>query len=306
MFRPSGIYPAMLTPFHSDVTINEEQLRQLVDFQIAAGVTGLFPVASVGEGVHMRAEEKMRCMDIVVSQAAGRVPVTPGVPATHPKECIALAQHAKSIGCDAIVVTPPYFFKPDAGTVENFFLEIADNAGLPVILYNIPLFTQPLPYDVVGRLACHPNIVAMKDSSGSAVDFLHFQDSIRLAGANIAQFTGREDMFLPALLMGAEGSMTATTAVLPEVMSAIWQHHLVGETARAFELQRALLEPIRVMFPALPVVFKMALDIRGFNMGEPVLPLDKETRQTFEQLRPKLEQMLTEVLAMVGAPLKVC
>ena len=97
MFKPEGVYVAMLTPFHDDGSINEGELRRIVDFQIEAGVDGLFPVSSVGEFIHMSREEKTRMMAIVMEQNAGRVCVTAGVGSNHPAESIALAKKAKEL-----------------------------------------------------------------------------------------------------------------------------------------------------------------------------------------------------------------
>lgn len=108
MFKPEGIYVAMLTPFNNDGSINEAELRRIVDFQIAAGVHGLFPISSVGEFIHLGRDEKMRMMQIVVEQAAGRVRVTPGVGSSHPAESILLARRAKELGCDGVVAAPPW------------------------------------------------------------------------------------------------------------------------------------------------------------------------------------------------------
>ncbi|MBE0582782.1 MAG: dihydrodipicolinate synthase family protein, partial [Desulfofustis sp.] len=152
MFRPQGIYPALLTPFDDEFRVNEAELRRLLDFCIERGLDGIFPVSSVGEGVHMSFTEKCRCMDIVVDQVNGRVPVTPGVVASMPAECVQLARHAASIGCQAVVVTPPYFYKPGGAMVERFFETIIEQSDIPIILYNIPLFTSPLDYDTVKRL----------------------------------------------------------------------------------------------------------------------------------------------------------
>ena len=92
MFKPEGVYVAMLTPFHDDGSINEGELRRIVDFQIEAGVDGLFPLSSVGECIHMSREEKFRMMEIIVDQNNGRVKITPGVGSSNPAESIILAQ----------------------------------------------------------------------------------------------------------------------------------------------------------------------------------------------------------------------
>jgi dihydrodipicolinate synthase/N-acetylneuraminate lyase len=171
MFKPEGVYVAMLTPFTEDGGINEEEIRRIVDFLCESGVHGLFPVSSVGEYVHMTQEEKVRLMKIVVDQNHGRVKVTPGVGSTHTSDSIFLEKMAKEIGCDGVVVAPPYFYPLSQEMIEKYFETITDAIDLPIILYNIPLFSQPLSYDMVKRLSRRKNIVAMKDSSGSMVDF---------------------------------------------------------------------------------------------------------------------------------------
>ena len=91
MFKLEGIYVAMLTPFNEDGSLNETELRRIVDFLIESGVDGLFPVSSVGEFIHMGREEKIRMMEIIVEQNQGRVQITPGVGSSHPAESIFLA-----------------------------------------------------------------------------------------------------------------------------------------------------------------------------------------------------------------------
>jgi dihydrodipicolinate synthase/N-acetylneuraminate lyase len=191
MFKPEGIYVAMLTPFTADGAINEEELRRMVEFQITSGVHGLFPISTVGEFIHMSREEKIRMMEIVVDQNSGRVRICPGVGSSLPAQSIILARKAKELECDAVVIAPPYFYQLSQDNIEKYFESIADAVDIPVILYNIPLFTQPLSYDVVKRLARRDNVVGMKDSSGNMVDFLHFMDKIRIIGEDLNIMTGR-------------------------------------------------------------------------------------------------------------------
>jgi dihydrodipicolinate synthase/N-acetylneuraminate lyase len=109
MYKPEGVYAAMLTPFSEDGSINESETRRIVDFLCNADVDGLFPVSSVGEYIHMSAEERIRLMEIVVDQNRGRVKVTPGVGSTNPAEAVRLAEEAKKMGCDGMAAAPPYF-----------------------------------------------------------------------------------------------------------------------------------------------------------------------------------------------------
>ena len=255
MYKPEGVYVAMLTPFHDDGLINEDELRRIVDFQIEAGVDGLFPVSSVGEYIHMRREEKVRMTAIVMEQNAGRVSVAAGVGSSHPAESIALAKKAKELGCDGVVVAPPYYFPQSQENIEKYFETIADAVDIPNILYNIPLFTQPLSYDLVKRLSRGKNIVGMKDSRGSMVDFLHFMDKIKIAGEDMPVLTGREEMLFTCLAMGGKGCITATADILPEIMVAIYDTWKIGDYDRARELQFSILLTIRAIFSLYSVTF---------------------------------------------------
>lgn len=304
MFRPTGIYPAMITPFDQNGWVNEAELRKLTEFCIEKGLHGLFPVSSAGEGVHMDFQEKCRSMEIVVDQTAGRVPITPGCIGSTPDECVRLAKHAKSLGCAAVVATPPYFYKPGPPMVERFFEVLAEEGGIPIIIYNIPLFTQPLTYDTVKRLSRYKMVVGMKDSSGSMVDFLHFKDKIRIAGEDISMLTGREETLLPCLLMGADGCITASSGIFPELMVGIWDKWHEGDIETARRYQETILNLVRTMFAApFPVGFKVALELRGFRMGPPRLPLSHADAYSVSNVRSRLRMLMQPALEEFGVEL---
>jgi N-acetylneuraminate lyase/4-hydroxy-tetrahydrodipicolinate synthase len=297
MFKPEGVFVAMLTPFKEDGEINEPELRRIVDFLIEKGVDGLFPVSTVGEFVHLSQEEKMQLMGIVVDQTRGRVPVIPGVGSTHPKHSIQLAQKAKELGCDGVVIPPPYFYTVSEEMVEKYFETIADNVDIPVLLYNIPLFIQPLGYDVVKRLSRRPNVVGMKDSSGSMVDFMHFMDKARLVGEDIAFLTGREDMLFPALMVGAKGCMVAMAGILPEIMVDIYNAWKEGDYDRARARQFSILLLIRAMVALpFPLGFKLGLEMRGFKMGPPKQPLSEAERFKYTTVKSRIQKVMRPFL----------
>jgi len=297
MFKPEGVYVAMLTPFSADGTVNETQLRRMVDFLIEAGVHGLFPVSSVGEFIHLTREEKVRMMEIVVDQNRGRVRVTPGVGSSHPAESIYLAEKAKKLGCDAIVIAPPYYYPLSHEMIEKYFETIIDAVDIPVILYNIPLFTQPLNYDVVKRLSRRKNVVGMKDSSGSMVDFMHFMDKIRIAKEEMNFLTGREETLLACLTVGGKGCMTATSGILPEIMVGIYNAWKEGNYDRARELQFSILLAVRAMFAMpFPLGFKVALETRGFEMGPPKQPLSDAEQFKYGTVKARIEKIMNPIL----------
>jgi N-acetylneuraminate lyase/4-hydroxy-tetrahydrodipicolinate synthase len=297
MFKPEGVYVAMLTPFKADGSLNEGELRRIVDFQIKGGVHGLFPISSVGEFIHMSREEKVRMMEIIVDQNKGRVRITPGVGSSLPAESIFLAQTAKDLGCDGVVVAPPYFYPLSQDNIETYFETIADAVAIPNILYNIPLFTQPLSYDVVKRLARHENVVGMKDSSGSMVDFMHFMDKIKIAGEDINVLTGREETLFPCLMVGGKGCMTATAGILPEIMVDLYEAWQKLDYAEAKALQESILLILRTMFSLpFPLGFKYAMELRGFEMGPPKQPLSDAERFNYRNTKVRIEKIMNPIL----------
>lgn len=297
MFKPEGVYVAMPTPFKEDGTVNEGELRRLVDFQIEGGVHGLFPVSSVGEFIHMSRDEKARMMEIVMDQNNKRVKITPGVGSSHPDESIFLAQKARELGCDGVVVAPPYYYPLSQENIEKYFETIADAVDIPNIIYNIPLFTQPISHDVVKRLARRDNIVGMKDSSGSMVDFMHFLDKIKIAGEDISLLTGREEILFPCLMVGGKGCMAATAGILPEIMVGVYDAWKKRDYDEALELQKSILLLLRGMFSVpFPLGFKYALELRGFKMGPPRQPLSDAERFKFNTMKSRIEKIMTPIL----------
>jgi 4-hydroxy-tetrahydrodipicolinate synthase len=300
MFKPKGVYVAMLTPFNREASINEEEVRKIVDFFISSGVHGLFPVSSVGEYIHMERQEKIKLTEIVVDQARGRVPIIPGVGSSYPEESIFLAKKFEDIGCNAIVIPPPYFFKLSQRMIQQFFESIIDKVNIPVMLYNVPFFTQSLSYGVVENLLSRKNITGMKDSSGSMVDLMHFMDMAKILNKDLSFMTGRSEMLLATLLMGGKGCMTATANVLPEILVEIYNNWEKKNIDIAVNLQYTLLKAIRTMSTLpTPIGFKLALETRGFNMGSPKQPYSEDISSKIPGFNTKIKRIINSLLESI-------
>ena len=270
MLRPEGIYVAMMTPFDSKGQVNEKELRRIVDFHVDSGLRGLFPVSSVGEFLHLSREEKLQVMEIVADQNRGRLPLIPGIGGSHPRECVFLASRAEELGCDGVVLPPPYFYPLPAHELRVFLETVIQGSPLPVIVYNVPLFAQPLPYGVVEGLFRLDGVVGMKDSSGSMVDFMNFLDIARDCGRDIGILIGREETLFAALAAGGKGCMTATAGILPEIMNGIYKAYVEKDYQRARELQDSIIPLLRAIYEVpFPLGFKLALEARGFELGPP-------------------------------------
>ncbi|MEW6546534.1 MAG: dihydrodipicolinate synthase family protein [Bacillota bacterium] len=306
-FRPEGVYVALLTPFNNDGRVDVGAVRDIVEFAVSRGVAGIFPVSSVGEFIHLGGQERARLIEAVVDQCRGRVPVAAGVADTTPAAVIGHASVAQRLGCDAVVICPPYYFRPSEEQVEKHFEVVADALPeLPIILYNIPSFTVPLGYDTVKRLSRRPNIVGMKDSSGSMVDMMHFMDKVRIAGAEFNVLTGREDMLFPALVAGAAGCMVASAGIVPELITKIWDYTKNGNFDEARSAQVSILQLVRAMFALpFPVGFKAALEIRGFRVGALQQPLSNAEQYLASGVKARINKLLYALAESYGFEVRV-
>lgn len=297
MFKPEGVYFAMLTPF-KDGKIYEKTLRQMVEFDIQNGVNGLFPISTSGEFIQLDFNQKVQMMEIVTDQAKGRVPVTPGITAPNPQECIALAKEAQRCGCEAVIVSPPYYIPISQGQVLEHVKTIAKAVDMPIMLYNIPSFTTGISLDTLAELVKIPNIVAMKDSTGSMMNATHIVDIIRLAGRadDFSFFTGREDAVLPALALGAQGCVTGTSGIIPEIMSAMYKAFCAGDYKEAKRIQYSILEMIRIEGELpLPVGLKAAMEVRGFDMGELMQPISQAEKDQLPYMKERYTRIMKEL-----------
>lgn len=304
MFRPEGVCSAMYTPINPDYTINERVVRDMVEFQIDGGLDGIFPVSTAGEFVHFSLEQCVELMTIVVDQVKGRIPVVPGVTASCSHHAIYLAKQAKALGCAAVVSCTPYFFTQTEDETVKYFESIAEEADIPVIIYNIPLFAKPLTVEVINRLIEHPMVVGIKDSSGSMVDMMHITEHIRRNNLNSVYMSGREDFFDSALQHGANGCYTSCAGIFPEIMTAIYKSVKKNDLKKAKLLQWSILPLLKLCFSLpFPIGFKIALEARGFSMGPYWSPMNSTTLEKISNIKPLIEQE-TKKLVELGESLK--
>lgn len=286
-FAVRGIIPAMVTPFKSDGSLDLDALRRLTRHLIEGGVHGLFPTGSQGEFYALTPDERQRIWETVVDETAGRIPVYAGTGAITTAEAITLNRFAERAGVNAVSVITPYFVSPSQEELYRHYTTIADATSLPVILYSNPGRTGGLNLSasLVSRLAQHPNIVGIKDSSGDLSLTMAY-----LAATDDA-FTvllGRDTLILAGLIHGARGSITATANAAPKLVVAIYEAFLQGRLQDALEAQRKL-APLRDAFSlgTFPVVVKEALDLIGIPVGPtrgPVGPLASDQREKLRQV----------------------
>jgi 4-hydroxy-tetrahydrodipicolinate synthase len=287
---PSGIIPAMVTPFTKDQEINEKALRRLVKHCIEGGVHGVFAVGSQGEFWALTHDEKRRIWDVVVEETGGRVPVYAGTVGVTTRETIALTRAAKEAGADAVSILTPYFISPSDDELFDHYRAVAEAVDIPILLYTNPARTGvKISVGLVARLAQVPGIVGIKDSSG---DLELTAEYIRAAPPEFSVLMGRDTLIYAGLMYGTRGGIAATGNVKPSLVAEIYDRFVAGDLAGALESQRAL-APLRLAFTwgSFPVVIKEALDLMGMEGGPcrgPVGPLKPEQR---ERLKAVLKEM---------------
>ena len=281
-FAVQGIIPAMVTPFAEDESLNVDALRQLTNFLIEGGVHGLFPTGSQGEFYALTPGERQRVWDVVVEEANGRVPVYAGTGSMTTREVLGLNRLAERVGVSAVSIITPFFISPNQEELYRHYMTIADATSLPVILYSNPGRTGGLnlSVDLVARLAEHPNIVGIKDSSG---DLSLTMAYIAATADDFTVLLGRDTLIYAGLVHGAKGSITATANAAPALVVAIYEAFLQGKLDEALSAQRKL-APLRhaFSFGTFPVVVKEALSIMGIPAGPargPVGPMAPEQRE---------------------------
>ena len=210
-----GVSTALVTPFRNG-EIDEPALRELVEFQIEAGIDGLVPCGSTGESATMSHAEHHRVVEIVVGEARGRVPVVAGTGSNNTREAIELTRHAKEAKADGALLISPYYNKPTQDGIVAHFAEIARETRFPLVVYNIPGRTASnmLPA-TLARLADIEQIVGVKEASG---DLGQISEVIACCPDDFSVLSGDDALALPILAVGGRGVISTSANVAPAEM----------------------------------------------------------------------------------------
>ncbi len=288
-----GTLTAMVTPF-KDGRVDYDRLSANVRFQIEHGIDGLVPVGTTGESPTLSHDEHRQVIEHVVTQAksvgGGKIKVVAGTGSNSTAEALQLTQHAKQVGADAALMVNPYYNKPTQEGLYRHFMAVADQVGLPIVLYNIPGRTGiTMSPATVARLAGHTMIVAVKEATGS----LDIASEIATL-CDLDKFTiisGDDSLTLPLMSIGAVGVISVLTNLIPAQVKAMVDAVVAGDFALARKQHRQLFPLFKGMFVETnPIPIKTAMAIRGLDTGELRLPLCELASKN----RVALEQLLRE------------
>ena len=289
----SGVLVALASPVRRDGAVDEPAVKRLVDHVLAGGVHGLLALGSTGETASLDEASRRAILGGVVEAAHGRVPVICGVARTDLAATRAELKAAASLGADAALVAPPFYYPMDQASVLAFYRELADSSPLPLLLYNIPQFTkvtaEPATVATLGREGA---IQGIKDSSR---DFEYFE-GVCIAARDVPGFrifTGSDTMLLPSLAMGGAGTICGAANVVPGWVVTVYDEYRRGDLGAARKSQEALYQLVMsVRTGSFPLAIKSALHMLGISEPWSAPPVQK--------LDPKLEARLREQLAGWG------
>jgi len=291
-FRPTGVMTALVTPFNKDESINEENLRNLVNHLIEQGVTGLVPVGTTGEFVNMTYEERLKVIEIVVDEVNGKVPVIAGTGETGTKLVIDATKAATDIGADAVLIVTPYYLKPKAKGLYDHYFTIAEKTDIPIVLYNIPVCTGvELPWTVVEDLVDIENFVGIKDSSG---DYKYFSALLEKVSDKISVLIGWDENVLGALAGGAAGCILGSANVFPKIWLEIYDHVNNNRLQEAQALQKKIQKLARLLIGSGALGAKSCLNMMNIPVGkcrQPIILGDSLSYEIKDELRIELEKL---------------
>lgn len=274
----TGMATAIVTPMHTDGSIDYEALSRFVEFQIGSGINGLVVMGTTGENATIEPEDQKKVIAYTVEKVAGRVPVIAGTGTNNTEHVLHNTRNACQVGADAVLVVTPYYNKATQNGLVTHFTAVADESTLPVILYNVPGRTgcNLLP-KTVAKLSEHPNIAAIKEATGSLAQMIEI---MHLCGDKIDVYSGEDGLTVPMMAMGAKGTISVLSNVAPRQSVAMTDACLRGDYAAAAKMQCDLLPLINALFSEVnPIPAKAATAAMGFGADALRMPLTSMEEQ---------------------------
>jgi 4-hydroxy-tetrahydrodipicolinate synthase len=285
--RLRGVLTALVTPFRKDGSVDDEAFRSLVERQIEQGVHGLVPCGTTGETPALSRNEWESVVSATVEITAGRLPVVPGTGTNNTAESIERTKRAAELGANAALVVTPYYNKPNPAGLHAHYKAIAEEGGLPVVVYNVPSRTGlNVSPERVLELASIPEIVAVKEASGSLGQAM----TIVAAGEEkLSLLSGEDDLTCAMTLMGGDGVISVVSNVDPGGTVRMVEAALSGDAGLARQLHYRLLPLMGALFAETnPVPAKAALALLGLAKDVVRPPLSSASESTRERLRQAL------------------
>ena len=284
MFK--GAYTALITPFKNG-RVNYEKLGELIEFQIENDIDGIVICGTTGESATLTDREKKKVIKYAVETVNGRVPVIADTGSNDTRHSIELSKYAERVGVDGILVVTPYYNKSTQKGLIEHYTAIANSVTCPIILYNVPSRTgvNILP-DTVAKLSQISNIIGIKEASNNFSQILELLSKVP---KSFSVISGNDDSIVPLLSIGGVGVISVLSNVYPKEVHKMCEAYFAGDIKYAKDLQLKYANFIKLLFKEVnPMPVKDAMNILGFNVGLPRLPLTTVLEDTHELLKTEL------------------
>jgi 4-hydroxy-tetrahydrodipicolinate synthase len=288
-----GVFPAFTTPFKEDLSLDLHALEGQLGAMLEAGCQGFVALGSLGEAATLAFEEKVAVLRAAASALRGRAPLVAGIASLSTAEAVSLAGEARQLGCQGLMVLPPYVYRGDERETLAHYGAVFQATPLPAMLYNNPIAygTDVTPEMIAGLAARHPNLAAVKESSGDARRFTAIR---ALLGDRLALLVGMDDLALEGVALGAGGWIAGLVNALPRESVALFELARAGRMAEALELYRWFLPLLRLdcvpKFVQLIKLVQQEVGLGSERVRPPRLPLaGAEREQVLALVRERLK-----------------
>ncbi len=285
-----GSYVALVTPFKENGLIDEEKLRELVNYHVENGSAGIVPCGTTGESPTLSYEEHKKVLEVVVEETKGRIQVIAGAGSNSTKEAVEFTKHAKEIGADAVLSIVPYYNKPGQKGIYAHFAQIAKEVNIPIMLYNVPGRTGiNMTPETIYELSKLDNIKGVKEASGNIEQVCEIID---LCQDNIDVLSGDDALLLPMLSVGAKGVISVTANFMAKDVSDLIKCFDKNDLLGARKLHETLFRLNQNMFiETNPVPVKAAMELLGKIRSDVRLPLVSISPENKELLKNLLKNV---------------
>ena len=285
IFKGAGV--AIVTPMKNNEEVNYDRLEQMIEYQINQGTDCIIIAGTTGESSTLTTEEHAEVIKAAVKFAKHRIPVVAGTGSNCTETAIYLSAEAEKYGVDGVLLVTPYYNKTTQNGLIEHYKSISNSVSIPIILYNVPSRTgMNISPETCLELSKIKNIVGIKEASGNISQITKVAS---LCGDNLLIYSGNDDQILPILSLGGQGVISVLSNINPSLTLSIINSFFDGNLADSLKYQLKALPIINALFEETnPIPVKEALNLLGFNFGEPRLPLIKCS----DNLRNKLKALI--------------
>lgn len=286
-----GTTVAMVTPFTREDTVDEEGMRENMNYLLERGVNGLLAAGTTGESATITHQEQKKMMEILVDEVKGKAASVAGAGSNSSKEALDLVKYAEDVGADYALVITPYYNKPQQHGLYEHYKMLSESVDIPIIVYNVPSRTgTDIDVETIGRVAQLDNIVAIKEANpdlDKVSQTIHKLKS--LEQEDFLVLSGNDNLTLPMISQGCKGVISVVGNVDPARMSAMVNKAMEGDFQGAQDLHYELYDLMKVLFvESNPVPAKEALNLMGRPSGHVRMPLAPLKKESQDELRKVL------------------